>query len=59
MGTKLYKGKLINLKESLSQVTYRNAVQYFIKNGVKGSQDHVQIEFYKNILDRLTRLIES
>ncbi len=59
MGTKLYKGNLINLKESLSQVTYRNAVHYFIKNGVKGSQDHVQIEFYKNILDRLTRLIES
>ncbi len=59
MGTKLYKGKLINLKESLSQVTYKNAVYYFTKNGVKGSGDHVQIEFYKNILDRLTRLIES
>jgi glycerol-3-phosphate O-acyltransferase len=59
MGTKLYKGKLINLKESLSQVTYKNAVHYFIKNGVKGSEDHVQIEFYKNILDRLIRLIES
>ncbi len=59
MGTKLYKGKLINLKESLSQVTYRNAVHYFTKNGIKGSNDNVQIEFYKNILDRLTRLIES
>jgi len=59
MGTKLYKGKLINLKESLSQVTYKNAVHYFTRNGIKGSGDHVQIEFYKNILDRLTRLIES
>ena len=59
MGTKLYKAKLINLKESLSQVTYKNAVHSFIKNGVNGSGDHVQIEFYKNILDRLTRLIES
>ncbi|MFA5902400.1 MAG: 1-acyl-sn-glycerol-3-phosphate acyltransferase [Desulfobacula sp.] len=59
MGTKFYKSKLINLKESLSQITYKNAVHYFTKNGVKGSSDHVQIEFYKNILDRLTRLIES
>lgn len=59
MGTKFYKSKLINLKESLSQVTYKNAVHYFMKNGIKGSEDHVQIEFYKNILDRLTRLIES
>lgn len=59
MGTKFYKSKLINLKESLSQITYKNAVRYFTKNGVKGSSDHVQIEYYKNILDRLTRLIES
>ena len=59
IGTKLYKGKLISLKESLSQVTYKNAVHYFTKNGIKGSGDNVQIEFYKNILDRLTRLIEA
>ena len=57
IGTKLYKGKIITLKESLSQVNYKNAVNYFTKNGVNGSQDHAQIEYYKNILDRLILLI--
>lgn len=59
IGTKLYKGSLITLKESLSQVTYKNAVHFFTRNGINGSGDMVQIEFFKNILDRLARLIES
>ena len=57
MGTKLYKAKIITFKESLSQVNYKNAANYFSKNGVTGSQDHVQIEYYKKILDRLILLI--
>jgi glycerol-3-phosphate O-acyltransferase len=59
IGTKLYKGKIIALKESLSQINYKNAANYFTKNGVNGSKDHVQIEYYKNILDRLILLIAS
>lgn len=59
MGTKLYKGKLINLKESLSQINYKNAAKYYTRNGINGSQDYIQIEYYKNILDKLLRLIES
>jgi len=59
MGSKLYKAKLINLKESLSEVTYKNAANYFTRNGVKGVGDHTRIEYYKNILDRLIRLVES
>lgn len=59
IGTKLYKGKIIHLKESLSQITYRNAAKYFTGNGVNGSQDHAQIEYYKNILDRLILLNAS
>ncbi|MBU2628577.1 MAG: glycerol-3-phosphate acyltransferase, partial [Proteobacteria bacterium] len=59
MGTKLYKGKLISLKESLSQVNYKNAANFFTKNGVTGSQDQIQIEYYKNIIDRLILLIAS
>ena len=59
MGTKLYKTKIITFKESLSQVNYKNAANYFTKNGVTGPQDHIQIEYYKNILDRLILLIAS
>ena len=58
-GTKLYKAKIITFKESLSLINYKNASNYFIKNGVSGSQDHIQIEYYKNILDKLILLIAS
>ena len=53
IGSKLYKSKMIQYKESLSQINYKNAANYFIQNGVAGSDDHVQIEYYKNILERL------
>ena len=56
IGTKLYKIRLISLKESLSLITYKNAVRYFSGNGINGSEDKVTIEFYKEILDRLIRL---
>ncbi len=59
IGSKLYKTDIITLKESLSQINYKNAANYFSKNGVTGKQDHTKIEYYKNILDRLTRLIAS
>ena len=59
LGTKLYKTKIITFKESLSQINYKNAANYFTKNGVTGPQDHIQIEYYKNILDRLILLIAS
>lgn len=59
IGSKLYKGKIITLKESLSQITYKNAASYFTKNGVEGLQDHTNIEYYKNIIDRLLGLIAS
>ena len=59
VGTKLYKARIITFKESLSQINYKNAANYFTQNGVTGSQDHIQIEHYKNILDRLILLIAS
>ncbi len=57
LGTKLYKTKIITFKESLSQINYKNAANYFTKNGVEGSQDQKKIDYYKNILDRLILLI--
>ncbi|MBU1194678.1 MAG: 1-acyl-sn-glycerol-3-phosphate acyltransferase [Proteobacteria bacterium] len=58
-GQKLYKAKVITLKESLSQITYTNAVNFYTKNGVSGSEDHIKIEYYKNIIDRLILLLSS
>ena len=59
VGTKLYKTRIITFKESLSQINYKNAANYFTKNDINGSQDHVRIEYYKSILDRLILLIAS
>ncbi len=59
IGSKMYKTKLITLKESLSQITYKNAAGYFTKNGVTGSEDTIEIDYYKKILDRLILLVSS
>jgi glycerol-3-phosphate O-acyltransferase len=59
LGSKLYKGKIITRKESLSHITYKNSAKYFSQKGITGSEDMTRIEDYKNILDRLLHLIES
>ncbi len=59
IGSKLYKTKIVTYKESLSQINYKNAANFYNKNGIHGKEDHTQIEYYKNILDRLVLLIAS
>ncbi|WP_022668452.1 1-acyl-sn-glycerol-3-phosphate acyltransferase [Desulfospira joergensenii] len=56
---KLYKRNQIRLKESISLINYRNAANYFMKNGINGAEDQVQIEHYKQIIDRLIQLTLS
>ncbi len=58
-GNKLYKRNHITLKESLSLVNYRNAATYFARNDILGSEDQIQIDYYKEIIDRLIRLTVS
>jgi len=56
-GSKLYKRNQVVRKESLSLINYKNAVNYFAKNNINGSGDQIQIDYYKDIIDRLARLI--
>ncbi len=58
-GRKLYKRNNISLKESLSLVNYRNAATYFARNDINGSEDQVQIDYHKDIIDRLILLTVS
>ncbi|MEE4364729.1 MAG: 1-acyl-sn-glycerol-3-phosphate acyltransferase [Desulfotignum sp.] len=58
-GMRLYKRKQVRLKESLSLINFRNAARFFSKNGINGFEDQIQIDYYKQILNRLTRLIIS
>jgi glycerol-3-phosphate O-acyltransferase len=57
IGTKLYKGKIITLKESLSHINYKNAANFFTKNEIISSKNKIQSDSYKNIIDRLILLI--
>ena len=50
-GLKMYKRQDIFLKESLSKINYINAVSFFIKNGVTGSEDEDAILTNKNIIE--------
>ena len=56
-GGKLYKRNQVVRKESISLINYRNAVNYFARNGINGSEDQIRIDDYKEILDRLSRLV--
>lgn len=58
-GGKLYKRNHITLKESLSLINYKNAANYFYRNNIKGSEDQIQIDYYKQIIDRLVRFTLS
>lgn len=56
-GSKQYKRNQIMRKESLSLINYKNAANYFARNGINGSEDQIQIDEYKKIINRLLRLI--
>jgi glycerol-3-phosphate O-acyltransferase len=58
-GIKLYKRKQVTLKESLSLINYRNAARFFCQNGINGSGDQIQIDYYKQIINRLIRVIAA
>ena len=55
-GTKLYKKKQIPFRESVSLINYRNAAAFFEKQGIKTAEDEMEIEHYKQILNRLFRI---
>ncbi len=57
IGTKLYKSKIITLKESLSHINYKNAANFFTKNEIISFENQIQSDSYKNIIDRLILLI--
>ena len=46
IGSRMYKSNEVVRKESLSDINYQNAVDYFITHGVKDSSDRDSIDFY-------------
>ena len=47
------------LKEALSKVTYNNALYFFTKQGVKGSEHPAKIEFYSDAMQKYLNILQG
>ncbi|MFP4307300.1 MAG: 1-acyl-sn-glycerol-3-phosphate acyltransferase [Desulfococcaceae bacterium] len=52
LGNRMFKKGDVALPESLSRITYRNALEFFTANGVKGSEDEAAIRGYADAIRR-------
>jgi glycerol-3-phosphate O-acyltransferase len=56
-GRRMYKRKEIERKEALSKLTYKNAIDFFVSQGVKGSEDSERAtEYAEAVQQYLNRL---
>ncbi|MGE0085030.1 MAG: 1-acyl-sn-glycerol-3-phosphate acyltransferase [Desulfococcaceae bacterium] len=58
MGNRMFRRKEIERPEALSLINYKNAADFFISRGVKGSEDEEQAEFYKKKIRRYLDLLQ-
>ncbi len=57
LGTKMLKRGEISLKESISTLNYANAIDYFVKNGIRGSEDAEKIMYWNQIIEKYLAII--
>jgi glycerol-3-phosphate O-acyltransferase len=56
-GNRMYKSKEIERKEAISKINFKNAVNYFTSQNLKGSEDTEKIEFFTDSIQKyLTHL---
>ena len=46
LGNRMYKRQEIKLREAVSRVNFKNASDYFVQHGIRGSDDQEKIDFY-------------
>jgi glycerol-3-phosphate O-acyltransferase len=56
-GNRMYKLNEIANKESLSKIYYQNAVDFFLSQGIKSSDDQEKIEVFRNRIANYLRLL--
>ncbi len=56
-GSKMFKRQEIVLKESLSKINYINAANFFMENGIEGSENTEEITKYKEIIEKLLNIV--
>jgi glycerol-3-phosphate O-acyltransferase len=55
LGNRMLKNKEIETKEALSKVTYENAVEFFMNQGIKGPENRETIEHFAAAIARALR----
>ncbi|WP_166405102.1 1-acyl-sn-glycerol-3-phosphate acyltransferase [Desulfonema ishimotonii] len=59
MGNRMYKKKEITRPEALSRISYKNALDFFISHGIRGSEDVGKIKFYADTIRRCLDRLQS
>ena len=57
IGTRMYKRREIELKESLSKINYTNAIDFFASRGIRGSENQEKITPYSEAIQRYLSLL--
>ncbi len=58
-GNRMYRNNEIELKEALSKINYKNAVDFFIAHGIKSAGDTEQIKFYTEKIKKCLNYLRS
>jgi len=59
MGNRMYKKKEVEYPEALSLINYQNAMDFFVQNGVRGSEDEEKARFYAEVIRRCLNRLQS
>ena len=57
-GNRMYKRHEIERPEALSKVSYQNAIDFFVSQGIKGSENTEQIEFYSASVEKSLKALQ-
>ena len=57
IGNRMYRQGEIRLKESISKANYDNAINFFNKNGVRGSEDDLVIRRWNGVVNNYRNLL--
>ncbi|MGD9971785.1 MAG: 1-acyl-sn-glycerol-3-phosphate acyltransferase [Desulfatirhabdiaceae bacterium] len=58
-GARMYKRREIEHKEALSIINFKNAEDFFVTNGVTGSEDKEKIEFYALAIQKYLNILSA
>ncbi len=59
LGAEMFRQNQIECMEALSSINYQNAVDFYTRNGIRGSDDKKKITDYKNTIQKYLNIFKS